>query len=73
MNFFCFDKIKEKFGEKYLYEKDGKLTFSFKDAIMSLLPEQTIFDSRNTFTDISLPSFRRDKTLERLAVVLNLK
>ena len=67
---FCFDKIQEKFGDKYFIESEGKITFLFKNAIMSLLPKNTQFDSRNTFLDLSLPSFRRDKTSERLITVI---
>ena len=70
---FCFDKIQEKFGNRYFKEKDNKITFLFKDAIMSLLPPDTEFDARNTFEDLSLPSFRRDKTSERLVTVISFK
>ena len=68
---FCFDQIREKFGDKYFVQKDDKITFLFKDAIMSLLPGDTKFDERDTFSDLSLPSFRRDKTKERLATVIS--
>ncbi|MEK9182679.1 MAG: polyphenol oxidase family protein [Patescibacteria group bacterium] len=70
---FCFDQIQEKFGNKYFIENGEKITFLFKDAIMSLLPPDTKFDERNTFSDLSLPSFRRDKTRERLATVIGFK
>ena len=70
---FCFEKIQEKFGEKYFVEEKGNIIFLFKDAIMSLLPKNTEFDSRNTFKDLSLPSFRRDKTEERLVTVISFK
>ena len=70
---FCFDMIKEKFGEKFFIENDGKITFLFKDAIMSVLPINVRFDARNTFEDTSLPSFRRDKTTERLVTVVSFK
>jgi|ERR1035437_2752065 copper oxidase (laccase) domain-containing protein len=70
---FCFNKIQEKFGEKYFTKDKDKITFLFKDAIMSLLPQNTGFDSRNTFEDISLSSFRRDKTKERLVTVVSFK
>ena len=70
---FCFDQIKEKFGDKYFVEEQNKITFLFKDAIMSLLPPNTKFNERDTFLDFSLPSFRRDKTKERLATVINFK
>ena len=70
---FCFDKTQEKFGDKFFTENQGKITFLFKDAIMSLLPKDTEFDPRNTFLDLSLPSFRRDGTGERLATVISFK
>ena len=70
---FCFDKIQEKFGEKYFTYDGEKITFLFKDAIMSLLPQIAEFDSRNTFKDITLPSFRRNKTSERLVTVISFK
>lgn len=69
----CFDKIQEKFGDKYFLEKEGKITFLFKDAIMSLLPQNTQMDARNTLEDLSLPSFRRDKTSKRLVTVISFK
>ncbi len=67
----CYDQIQEKFGDNYFIKNNGKITFLFKDAIMSLLPSNTEFDNRNTFLDLSLPSFRRDKTKERLATVIS--
>ena len=70
---FCFDKIQNKFGDKYFIQKDGKIIFLFKDAIMSLLLQNTEIDQRDTFLDSSLPSFRRDKTSQRLATVINFK
>lgn len=70
---FCFNQIQEKFGDKYLVQEQNKITFLFKDAIMSLLPPNTKFDERDTFLDLSLPSFRRDKTKERLATVISFK
>jgi hypothetical protein len=70
---FCFDRIREKFGDKYFFENEGKITFLFKGAIMSLLPQGVGFDPRNTFEDMLLPSFRRDKTSERLVTVISFK
>ncbi|MDQ3075705.1 MAG: polyphenol oxidase family protein [bacterium] len=70
---FCYEEIKAKFGEKFFVENEGQITFLFKDAIMSLLPEQAEFDSRNTFSDPSLPSFRRCKAEERLVTVISFK
>ena len=70
---FCFERIQEKFGDKYFNESGSQVTFLFKDAIMSLLPEDTEIDSRNTLKDFYLPSFRRDKTTDRLTTVINFK
>ncbi len=70
---FCFDKIQKKFGDKYFIENHGIITFLFKDAMMSLLPENIEVDARNTFEDLSLPSFRRDKTSKRLVTVISFK
>lgn len=70
---FCFDKIQEKFGDKYFIEKEGKIIFLFKNAIMSLLPKNIQIDSRNTFENLSLPSFRRNKTSRRLVTVISFK
>jgi len=56
---FCYEQIVQKFGERYFSEKDKKLIFNFKDAISSLLPPQTVYDARDTGTDLSLPSYRR--------------
>ena len=70
---FCFNKIREKFGDKYFTLNQGKITFLFKDATMSLLPQNIQIDSRNTFEDLSLPSYRRDKTSKRLVTVISFK
>lgn len=68
---FCYDQIAQKFGEEYFTNKDGSIIFNFKGAAASLLPPQTIFDKRDTETDLSLPSFRRDKTTERLVTAVS--
>lgn len=67
---FCYEQIYTKFGDKFFVENDRELTFLFKDAIMSLLPEQVEFDPRNTFSDPNLPSFRRDKTTDRMVTLI---
>lgn len=68
---FCYEQITQKFGERFIEQKDDKLVFNFKDAISSLLPPQTKYDIRDTATDLSLPSYRRDKTKERLVTVVS--
>ena len=51
---------------------DGeRIIFEFKKAVFSLLPENTIFDPRNTFEDLTLPSYRRDKTKERFVTTVS--
>ena len=56
---FCFDNIRAKFGEEFFEFKDDKIIFNFKNALSSILPINTIWDSRNTYDDLSLPSNRR--------------
>jgi len=68
---FCYDEIFKKFGEKFFKIKDNQITFDFKGAIISLLPPSAVFDGRNTETDLSLPSYRRDKTTERLITTVS--
>jgi copper oxidase (laccase) domain-containing protein len=59
---FCYDALVAKSGTKeHIREEDGILTFEFRKALQAILPEQTIFDTRDTKTDLSLPSHRRDK------------
>lgn len=67
---FCYGQIIQEFGERYIEQDSGKLVFNFKDAIGSLLPSQTVFDTRDT-TDLSFPSYRRDKTAERFVTVVS--
>jgi len=68
---FCYDMIINKFGEKYFIIQDDKIFFSFRDALAVLLPEKTIFDERNTGSDLNLPSYRRDKTKGRISTVIS--
>lgn len=58
---FCYDQLQQKFGDDFFREESDKLTFDFKEAIDSLLPSQTVYDSRDTRTDLSFPSYRREK------------
>lgn len=67
----CYDQITQKFGGRFTEQKNDQLIFNFKNAIGSLLPPQAIFDSRNTATDFSLPSYRRDKTSERFITAVS--
>jgi len=70
---FCFDKLQEKFGNKFFKSSNGKIMFLFKDALMSLLPKKTEFDPRDTFKDLSLSSYRRDKTSKNMVTVVRFK
>lgn len=67
---FCYEQITQKFEERYLKHQSDKLVFHFKDAIGSLLPSQTVYDTRDTATDLSFPSYRRDKTNGRFTTVV---
>ncbi len=60
---FCYDALIKKDGAAaFIIENEGgKLVFEFKKALAELLPENTAFDTRNTFADPELPSYRRDK------------
>jgi copper oxidase (laccase) domain-containing protein len=69
---FCYDLITQKFGEKYIEQKDGELIFHFKDAVSSLLPAETVYDTRST-EDISFPSYRRDKTTDRFVTLVSFR
>ncbi|MFA7302745.1 MAG: polyphenol oxidase family protein [Candidatus Paceibacterota bacterium] len=60
----CYEQIAQKFGGQFFDEREGRVMFNFKDAIASLLPPQTVFDVRTT-ENLSFPSYRRDKTIER--------
>ncbi len=59
---FCYDALMAKPETvSYIDEVGGTLTFRFKDALASILPENTFFDTRTTWTDPTLPSHRREK------------
>jgi hypothetical protein len=68
---FCYDQITQKFGERFITQEGDKLVFNFKEAIASLLPRQTMYDVRNTATELSLPSYRRGKMAERLVTTVS--
>ena len=70
---FCYDAVVKKFGEKFLIEEDGILTFNFKDAIASLLSQHAVFDPRNTETDTTLPSHRHKRALGHIITIAKLK
>ena len=69
---FCYEAlIKKMGGEKHIHEEDGKIIFEFQQAIAEILPKQTIFDTRDTFTDMTLPSNRRDKDSKGFLTTVN--
>ena len=69
----CYDRITQKFGERFITNEEGKLTFHFKKAISSLLPPQAEYDPRGTGTDFAFPSYRRDKTSERFVTLVSFR
>lgn len=62
---FCYDALKAKIGTKFFEEKNGKILFHFKDALISKLPKNAEFDPRATDTDPDLASNRQAKTTNR--------
>lgn len=69
----CYERITQKFGDRYLEKRAEKLFFNFRDAIGSLLPPQTVYDARDTRTDTSFPSHRRDGTKSRFVAVVSFR
>ncbi len=61
---YCYDQIKKKFGDNYFYIKKNKskemIIFKFQKILELVLPNNTIFDLRNTFENQNLASWRRD-------------
>lgn len=70
---FCYDAVTEKFGERFLTDDNGVLTFNFKEAIASCLPTQTVFDVRNTASDSTLPSYRHKRALGHIITSVHSK
>ena len=69
---FCYKALMKKPGtEKFITEQDGVITFEFQKAIAELLPMQTIFDTRDTFSDMTLPSHRREKDSKGFLTVVS--
>lgn len=62
----CYDRLFTKFGDKFMSFEEERIIFHFKDALTSILPQNTKFDYRNTYQDTTLPSYRRDKTTDRV-------
>ncbi len=71
---FCFDVIQACFSDKYFTYEDGLIFFEFKQAIQSLFTHAIVFwDSRDTGSDLSLPSYRRTKILNNFLTTISLK
>ena len=62
---FCYFEIENKFWNRYFKEENWKIIFDFEKAVKSILPKNAIFDSRDTFFDKNLASWRRDKNKAR--------
>jgi len=68
---YCYDKLQDKFTEFIEFEGE-KMYFNFKKALLSIIPENVvILDGRDTFSDLSLPSHRRNGTRNRLLTVIS--
>lgn len=65
----CYKRVEQKFGSSFFMETEGKIYFQFQDAIKSLLPWAK-FDSRSTFGDVELASWRRDRDGRRNVTVV---
>jgi YfiH family protein len=71
---FCYEAIYARFGERFFIKKDNKIFFEFKQAIQSLFTHVTVFwDSRDTESDLSLPSYRRTKVLNNFITTIKLQ
>ena len=68
----CYEQIVAKFGVQFFREEKGRIVFNFKRAVESLLPSSATFDLRDTATNPTLPSYRRDKTPVRLVTTVRL-
>ncbi len=69
---FCYDALYEKFGECFFYEEENSVIFDFKSALRLVLP-MAKFDGRNTYNDVNLASWRRDKNEKRNITVIGVK
>lgn len=69
----CYDQLVSAFGKDFITDSEGVLTYNFATLLKSLLPNQTVFDGRDTYIDMTLPSYRRDGTTNRLVTIVNRK
>ena len=68
---FCYEQITEKFRESFIEHQSDRTLFHFKDVIVSKLPSQTLYDSRDIATSLSFPSHRRNKTDKRFFTIVS--
>lgn len=61
---FCYDRLVQKFGDRYFDYSDQKIVFRFLDAILSVLPSAD-YCNRSTLDEPQLASWRRDKNTLR--------
>ena len=69
---FCYDQITAKFEERFFEQESGRIIFNFKKALASVLSPQAMYDSRDTLTDASFPSHRRNGTKDRFITAVSL-
>ena len=56
---FCYNAIYQKFQDRFFEEKNDKIIFHFEKAVKSVLPENAVFDTRDTYDDLDFYSHRR--------------
>jgi len=66
----CYQKIINKFGQKFTTKKENKIIFDFLAAIQSIIP-QAKWSNDNTFQQSEFASWRRDreKTMRNITIV----
>ena len=60
----CYQLIRAKFSDRFFKTEAEKIVFQFEDCLQHLLPPAT-FDSRSTFKNEDLASWRRDKAFPK--------
>lgn len=66
----CYELLSNKFGQQFFKEDATKIIFEFKRAVASLLPACTKWDNRDTYTNYTLPSYRRNCTEDRIVTIV---
>jgi len=71
----CYKLIENKFGEKHfrIKKENNKeiIIFKFQKAIEEVLPNNAVFDSRDTFKNKNLASWRRDRNEKRNLTIIS--